>query len=150
MVTAADRLSIGRSNQREVPITVETYPQQSCDVSNNDQPMTKAAEDEQLRQLLILFLSKNEKGWTQWLPPIMMAGMLVVGGVRMFSSTESTLRQEVIQAQSEAKSARAEAEKAHALIDKLETYNQNTREQFAAHGWLIDPVAGKITKARGR
>jgi hypothetical protein len=30
--------------------------------------------------------------------------------------------------------------------DKIETYEQRVREEFAAHGWRIDPDTGKMTK----
>lgn len=86
--------------------------------------------------------------WGQWFPIMLTCGVLLATTVRSWSTTESELRQQLIQAQSDAKAAISQGATDRALIDKILTYQQNSRESFAAHGWIIDPDTGKITKAR--
>jgi hypothetical protein len=67
------------------------------------------------------------------------AAVLLVGGVRWSTATESELRTTV-------SSLEKRLLAAEDRIEQQRNYNDNTRMQFASRGWSINPETGEITK----
>jgi hypothetical protein len=76
---------------------------------------------------------------TPWVPTMLTAAVLLVGGVRWSTATESELRTTV-------SSLEKRLLAAEDRIEQQRNYNDNTRMQFASRGWSINPETGEITK----